>query len=80
MEFEIISLKCCFRVEEERMSEENCTEGSKSKWHNKPSTDWAPPPSKQCKRGEAAARLCLRLQIWLTCTYNKIKKDYFLDM
>ena len=30
IEFDIISLKCCLRVEEEPMSEENCTEGSKS--------------------------------------------------
>ena len=34
---------------------ENCTEGNKSGWHNKPPPDWAPPPSKQCKHGEAAA-------------------------
>ena len=49
--FDIISLKCCFRVVEKRMSEENCTGGSRSGWLP---TDWAP-PSKQCKRGEAAA-------------------------
>ena len=35
------------------MSEENCTEGSKSGWHNKPPP--LTPPSKQCKHGEVAA-------------------------
>ena len=35
VEFNIISLKCCFRVEEERMSKEE----SKSGWHNKSKTE-----------------------------------------
>ena len=35
VEFDIISLKCCFPVEEECMSGENCTEGSKTGWNNK---------------------------------------------
>ena len=35
MEFDIISLKCCSRVEEERLSGENCMRGTKSGWHNK---------------------------------------------
>ena len=43
-EFDIISLKCCFRIEEKRMSEENCTTGSKSGWHNKPPPQTEPLP------------------------------------
>ena len=36
MEFDTISLKLCFCVEEEHVSGENCMEGSNSGWHNKP--------------------------------------------
>ena len=51
-----LKLKCCFHVEEEHMSAETFTGGSKSGWHNKsppspsPTAPWAPR-----KHGEAAA-------------------------
>ena len=43
VEFDIITLKYCSDVEEESLSGQNCTGGTKSGWHNK----LPPPPSPQ---------------------------------
>ena len=61
------TLKCRFRVEEERMSGENCTGGSKTGWHNKP------PPQTEltCQNNVSMAK---RLPTALTLSVKKFKE------
>ena len=64
----IISLKCCFRVEEERMSEENCTKGSKSGRHNKPPVK----TMSAWRSGEKTERLDIRPSVQSRAALNDL--------